>query len=515
LFASGQFQDALDLCQSTLNQPGDHRDALYLLGRLAQLQNQHKRALQCFRKSIQTGHPEAAPHAYAALSFLKLNEPGAALDRIRAAGEISTSDAQSLGVMGSVMSLMDRHEEACALNRKATEADPDDAALWFNYGTSLLSLGEASHADMAYQTSVKLNPDFLPSHAQLALTGADTHSDETETLETLWSANRDEDAEGARQLAHGIARIHERQGNKYEAMAWLERAKAPARSIAEDRIDAILDSFTAAEALCETLNIRAETDGPGPVFIVGMPRTGTTLTDRILSSHSAVESAGERPEFPFCLAERVEATSPHDVDSRLISGAAETDLVRVGERYLKHVSAIVGTSGVFTDKLPIGKLLAPAMLSALPNSRVICLRRHPADSVLSVYRQFFEFAIGHYHYALSLDWTARYVARFHKLIDTFVNKLPETRFRVVDYEDLAQNTEATTRSLLDFAGLEFEQSCLDFHLNAAPVATASLTEVRKPIYTSSIGRWKSYAELMQPALDILVGAGVMDLSDLD
>ena len=149
------------------------------------------------------------------------------------------------------------------------------------------------------------------------------------------------------------------------------------------------------------------------------------------------------------------------------------------------------------------------ILAALPQARLICLRRHPADTVLSNYRQMFATSFSYYNYAYRLEDTARYYVRFDRLVRHFEAALPADRFTTVHYENVVTDLETETRRLLKFCGLGFEAQCLAFHENAAPVATASSAQVREPLYTSALGRWKRYEAGLAPALDVLEAAGCL------
>ncbi|HCJ19895.1 MAG TPA: hypothetical protein DHV57_21040, partial [Hyphomonas sp.] len=167
------------------------------------------------------------------------------------------------------------------------------------------------------------------------------------------------------------------------------------------------------------------------------------------------------------------------------------------------------------DKLPLNAIYAPIILAALPEARIICLRRHPADTVLSNYRQLFATQFPYYDYALNLETTAHYYVGFDRMIRHYSETLPAGRFTQVHYEDVVGDIEAQTRRLLEFCGLSFEAQCLDFHQNAAPVATASSAQVREPLYTRALARWKRYEAQLTPALDILEAAGCIDAAERD
>jgi hypothetical protein len=145
----------------------------------------------------------------------------------------------------------------------------------------------------------------------------------------------------------------------------------------------------------------------------------------------------------------------------------------------------------------------------LPNARIICLRRHPLDVVVSNYRQIFNAEAAHYWYSYDLEWIARYYVQFDRLIAHWREALPPDRFTEVHYEDMVGDLEGETRRLLSFCKLAWDPRCMDFEKNDAPVATASSVQVRSPLYSSSIGRWKRYGEKLDAARAILSDAGLL------
>src|SRR5262249_4488492 len=155
------------------------------------------------------------------------------------------------------------------------------------------------------------------------------------------------------------------------------------------------------------------------------------------------------------------------------------------------------------DKMPLNFFYAGLILRALPNARIICLQRDAMDSALSNYRQLFATSFTYYNYAFSLGDTARYVVAFNRLMMFFREALPNDRFTEARYEDLVANQEDETRRLLTFCDLDWDPACLDFHENKAAVATASSVQVRQPLYSTSIGRWRRYAKGLEGAAQIL------------
>jgi hypothetical protein len=226
-------------------------------------------------------------------------------------------------------------------------------------------------------------------------------------------------------------------------------------------------------------------------------------------------SAGELNDLANVLAAATGIRGKRLVSGELIDAAMSADMDAAGRAYLDRVARAMGIGVRFVDKLPDNFLLAPLILRALPQAKVICLRRHPADAVLGNYRQEFDPGAAGISHVFDLEETARHVVRFEALLQRYRAVLPPGRFMVLNYEDLVGDFEAQVRRMLDFCGLAFEEACIRFEENAAPVATASAVQVREGINARALGRWRRYRPALDPALHILVGAGVMDASELD
>ena len=226
-------------------------------------------------------------------------------------------------------------------------------------------------------------------------------------------------------------------------------------------------------------------------------------------------SAGELTDFALCLKRMTGTSSRLVLDPETLETAGEADAAALGKAYRESVKASLGLEGRFIDKMPLNIFYAPLILRAMPNARVICLRRHPADTVLSNYRQLFATGFSYYNYSYDLTHTAQYYAGFDRMVRAFAEALPADRFTQVHYEEVVEDIEGEARRLLDFCGLDFEPACIEFHRNAAPVATASSAQVRQPLYRTSLDRWKRYRPGIDPALEVLVAEGVLPAAILE
>jgi len=504
LLGAKRYRDAHSLCRKTVLQDRTNADAYYVMGVIAYEHKDLNRALKLFEMAIEQGHPEAGPLVQAARCLVLMNSPEQALEYVEVATKLDISDGFTLASIASLLSRLDRHEDAIVYHRKATEIAPQDPLNFYNFGSSLLFIGDIEAAKSAYEQSLKLAPQFTPSRVRLAqLIDHTSDSNHLAELTTAWKNRHPQDVEGGLQIAHALAKVHEDLGDFEQALVWLEQGKALVRAVVPSRQKQDAAAFASTQILSKTLSIPDEVDAGGPIFILCLPRSGTTLVDRILSSHTDVVSAGERTEFGACLFEAVNPSNENLDFAEAISRSADADLLAVGTRYLERLSVILQPLGRFTDKMPINILFAPAILAALPSAKVICLRRGAADSVLSMYRQLFDVSAHQYRCTHDRYELAHYVVGFRKLLRELESGLPNTRFKVVDYEALATQPEPVIRDMLDFCDLPFEQACIDFQNNSAPTATASVTQVRRAMHTSSIGKWKDYQAGLKPALDIL------------
>jgi tetratricopeptide (TPR) repeat protein len=429
-----------------------------------------------------------------------------AADRTLALGP---SDPLTLDTLGVVYTQAGAHHKAAAAFRLAAERQPERAHFQFNLATALVSLGDIDAAEQALEACLAREPTHWRAHLTLAQLRRQTPgANHLARLEAL-RPRAEADPLGRMSINLALAKEYEDLGRFAEAFSCLTRGKAAGRALRPYAIErdtalfeALMQAFpapdTAAPAGCPSTE---------PLFVIGMPRSGTTLAERILSSHPDVHAAGELPNFGLVLKQLSGSRTPVLLDPDTVARGRRVDARRLGEAYL--ASTRPGTSGKprFVDKLPHNFLYAGFIARALPNARIVCLRRHPLDTCLGNFRQLFSMASPNFDYSFDLLDIGRYYVLFDRLIAHWDRVLPG-RILQLDYEQLVVDQERASRRLLDFCGLDWHADCLRFERNAQPVATASAVQVRSPIYRGALDRWRHYQVQLGPLRELLGRAGI-------
>lgn len=247
-------------------------------------------------------------------------------------------------------------------------------------------------------------------------------------------------------------------------------------------------------------------DAEGPIFVIGMPRTGTTLVERLLGSHSQVVSIGEFTDFPMMLRDfggQVQARSAETLSA--VDASLALDFQELGRHYVEAARDLAGDSPRFVDKLPFNFLYCGYIAAALPKAKLIHLTRDPLDTCYAVYKTLF---FGAYSFSYDLDELVDYYISYRRMMDHWHQVLPG-RILDVSYEALVQDPETQARRLLEGCGLEWEPAVLDFHSQDAPSTTASAMQVRRPFYTESIGAWHRAGDAFDVVRQKLEAAGLL------
>ena len=447
-----------------------------------------------------------------ALALVKMSsEAHRAADRAMA---LSPTDPITFDTLGVVYTQVHAHTKAQAAFRQAVMLNPAQASYRFNLATALLAAGEIDAARDQLEACIGIDPHYWKAHLTLAQqrrqSATDNHIERLQSLLTGQQAN----LEAQTYLHMALAKESEDCADYKAAFAHYTFGKSAAGagrgySIAQD--EALFAAITAAFPSPQAPSAGYASNEP--IFVIGMPRSGTTLVERIITSHPDVHSAGELLNFGLVLKRNSGSHTPQILDLDTIQRGDTLDWASLGQQYITSTRPATGQKPRFIDKLPHNFLYAGWIAQALPNAKIICLRRDPVDTCLSNFRQLFAPQSPNFGYSFDLLDTGRYYALFDRLMAHWQRVLPG-RILEMPYETMVDSQEVSTRQLLKFCGLPWDDSCLQFEHNAAPVNTASVVQVRSPIYRSSLKRWKKYEPQLGALLAVLGGAGIAVDADI-
>lgn len=503
-----RLNDARQRAQAMLAAEPGHPRAVFTLAHLARQAGDHEGRVRLIDEGLQAS---PANLALRQLAIGALEDAGA-FDRVipaaRAFAQLEGSPGAQL-MLATVLFRFGRNGEALATIetaiRQGNLAPGLLSDMHLNRGHILRVLGEREASVAAFRESLALNR--LNGAPWWGLADMKDYSFTEADMENLSGliANPSATQEARTLAGFALAKAREVDGDLRAAMVHYQRANQLAGS-SRFRPEAFAGAIErmVRELTSDKFVVQA-VQGPSgdvPVFIIGMPRSGSTLVEQILASHSRVEGSVEHLVLPSIKqkAHRYCAASLGPDYLQHMGRIPPETLASLGAEYLAQTACFrAGETRVFTDKLPYNFEHVGLIHKILPTARIIDVRRHPMDCGFSIYKQ--HFAQGA-DYSYRLDHIGAYCNGYLRLMDHWNRVLPG-RVHLVQYEHLIREPETTVRALLDFVGLEFEADCLEFHRNRRAVRTASSEQVRRPIYTDSVGVWKAVETELKPLSDAL------------
>ena len=491
-----------------LSQPAGRAEGHFLLGIAEAEAGRVQDGIRQIEQAVAIA-PHGEYRAQLARLYTMVRRDGDAAAMLRAAEAALPEDALGRDTMGCVYARLGDHEAAALHFAAAVALAPENDQFRYNQAAALSFLGRTDEAEAAVEAILARAPDDARAHHLLA--GLRKQTPAQNHVDRLYAAH-DRAAPGRDRLLTGYALAKELEdvGRGEEALARLieinaAHRKALAYDFAQD--GAAFDAIEAAwPAIAEAPAAQCAPDAP--VLVIGMPRTGTTLVDRILASHPRMESVGELQALPIAVKAVSRTRSRTVLDPETIAAAARTDIAAIGRDYLARAAHHRrDPARRFIDKFPGNFLYAGFAARALPNAPIVCLRRNPMDTVLANFRNLFATGSRYYDYSYDLLDIAAYYARFDRLMALWREALPD-RILELRYEALVEDQEGETRRLLAHCGLEWSDRCLDFHAHGGAVSTPSAAQVRRPIYRDSVARWRAHASALAPVQAFFEAQGI-------
>lgn len=501
LLNSGQFENAKLAVNEALSINSDSTQANFLAGLVENALSNHIEALTLFSNVLKYDPKNSAVWAHIADLKSGFGAFSDAEEALNKAIEYDDGSPNLKQMVGLVNSKLTKYQEALVWYQKATQQQPDNIGFLLNQATCLMYLGKIDETENVLSSILKIQPAFANAHWLLSGLKKAKDQQHISQMKSVMQSLRFSPSD--------LAYFYYACGKEYEDLGQWNEAFNSFSAAADAKRASIKYDESSEHEMYEHLVATCTTEwlqsGPGghqddsPIFIVGEPRSGTSLVEHIISAHSQISSAGELKNLIYCINQLSNAVGEHELSPQLAIRATKCEPHLLGEAYINSAKRMGGGTPHFVDKLPSNFLFLPLILKMLPNAKIIHLRRDPMDTCLSGFKQLFTQA---YPYSYDQSEIARHHARYLHMMDAWRTRFGE-RFLEVQYEELAQNFEVNAQKIIDYLGLDWEDNCLHFFQQSTPVSTASSVQVRQPVYTKSIGRWKKYESQLQPMLQEL------------
>lgn len=499
------FKEAGACCQLVLKYLPKKVEAHFLVGLVGIESGEWTMARRAFKNVVSIDESHGAGWAQLARCCAKMGQFSVAEEALKKAEELAPEDPVVLDVIGNVHSILGDQETALGWFDRAA-GGAKSVLFELSRAKALTFLGRLDEAAVALKAFLKERPDDGMAHWMLSrLSDADAvdHIAEMEAIASRLPSHHPAQVF----LQYAIGKEQEDLENwdqafkAYASGAQHRRAHIQYDEAAEEELFTTLEKVL-DEDWFASAGEGAESDAP--IFIVGQPRTGTTLVERILTAHSEVGSAGELQQFAMAVKRLAEMSSPRPMTAEIIRKAPDLDMQALGDLYLQTTRSVQPGTPRFVDKMPVNYMYLPLIAAALPNARIIHIVRDPMDSCFASFKQLFAEA---YYHSYDQEEMARHHVRYRRLMDHWRSLLGD-RVLDVEYEAVVQDLEPQARRIIDFLGLEWQDACVDFHRQKSAVTTASAAQVREKAHTRSVGRWKQFEGHLDPMKRALQVAGL-------
>ena len=491
----------------------DHSDSTYQLGLIAEQQGDIFAAFTLINKAISLSGDNASYHrGLGDLFFLKLRDFRKAIAhylKVIALGELSKEIYIDLG---TAYQNIGEYDKAIAAFERSIAIDNKFPLSFYNLGICYRNLGKRDKAIAAFKTALEIKPDYAKCYHTLVRTQDDPELDQTsEKMINLLEKDGTSGLDKGH-ILFGLGHIYETKRDYVKSFECYADANQKFREVIRYSSEtkrryalAIKQAFSPESMADTTRGIDlARLPLLTPIFIVGMPRSGSSLIEQIIASHSQVHGAGEIKYLANAIHRPYPESGyrqfPEDADK-----LSADQLRQMSEDYLEMAGIEVPAGRqFFTDKLPHNFFFIGMIRKILPNAKIINCQRDPVDTCFSCFKNIF---MQGQEFSYDLEELAEYYLIYDDLMTYWRANLPGS-FLDVRYDEMITEQESQTRKILDYCGLAWEDACLDFHKSARAVATASATQVRKPIYKSSVKLWKNYEKELESLVRVLKEGGV-------
>ena len=427
------------------------------------------------------------------------------------ANELAQKTNNSVSFCAELALLLNKlglHQESLQWYQQALNIEPNNAQLLFNLASLQRFMGKLTESQSSLNKLIALNPQdseaWLLRSSLLKQTTQNNHVDQLKI-----AVQQQSSPIGKAQLYYALGKELEdlqQYDNSFKALqqgASVRRANMQYsldNDLATlDKITQVFDANVFKQDICGHQSTQ-------PIFIVGLPRTGSTLVERIISSHSEVYSAGELNNFALEMMQLVRKSLARPPANKLdlITATRDLDFKTLGQNYINSTRPDTENHGRFIDKLPLNSLYVGLIHLALPKAKIVYVQRHPMDSCFAIFKQIFTQG---YPFSYDLEELARYQIAHYKLMTHWQQVLPGI-MHTISYETLVTDIATQSKALLDYCDLQWQPQCGEFEKNTSASTTASASQVRQPVYTSSVGKWKHFEQQLSSVKTLFEQAGI-------
>jgi tetratricopeptide (TPR) repeat protein len=497
-----RYEEAVTSFEQALALRPSNADTLSNLANTLMAMKRPADALRLYDAALRIKPDFAIALSNRAQALIELKHPDSALASVDRAIALNPRDPDAHSVRGNALLDLERHVEALGSYDRAISLNPNSPLPHNNRGITLVQQGRIEEGNVALETAIRLSPLCGKSYYNL------TQSKQFVANDPILSAMEELARKSSLLNAEDLTNLHFALGKAYADVADYERSfHHLSVGNAGKRREVPYDEATALETLARTRathtreivdrNCLERNPSQVPVFIVGMPRSGSTLVEQILASHRDVHGAGEISDFGRKMSRLGGAVAEALVHPEAVSRISDQQLSRLGTNYVESIRAAAPPASRIVNKM-LGNFRFVGLIAlALPGARFIHVRRDPIDTCVSCFSTLFTETIP---YAYDLAELGRYYRAYESLMEGWRMVLPPGRMLEVRYEAVVADLEGQARRIVEHCGLDWDPTCLQFHRNSRTVRTASMAQVRRPLFKSSVGRWRAYERFIGPLL---------------
>ena len=501
VYKSGNLSKAEQVSKKLINANPNVTFLYNLLGLILTGQKKLDEAIECYEKGLKIDPNYALIYNNLGLLFFKKQTDegiSKAENYYKKSIALDNNISEPYTNLGNLHAHLNNNEVSINYHKKGIAISPKSHLAHYSISNVYIAVGNFLDAKKHLKETIKLNPNFFLAHRNLSrMTKYTKNEEHLAELERIYKNIKKDEIEYSIHISFALGKAYEDIKNFDESFALYKKANSLCRKRINFSIDSEIKRFNEIK---NTFNIglynKFKNTGHSnfsPIFIVGMPRSGTTLVEQILSSHNKVFGADEINFIPQLIKKRFGNNNMN----LFFTGAVnfdEDDFKKIGKEYHDKVSKISNNSDRSTDKLPINFQSIGFIKLILPNAKIIHCCRNPQDTIFSIFKNYFpNRALG---FGYNLVELVEYYNLYFDLMAYWNKLLPNFIFNI-SYESLISNTKDQIRNLLNFCNLDWQDDCLKFYNNKRPVKTASNTQVRKKIYRSSIDTWKNYDKYLK------------------